>query len=337
MIKSNLRKISMGIFLLSLISLNLNAQEKSQKEFDFNFIPQIDFGILQIEKDTFLYSPSGNLQFKYQKNEGSEINCPDVIAGSLYYGQDFFLENTSGSEGNLFHKLGLFGKVVTGKNTFLFKIDDHGANPFESYKSFEGLLFYARQIIDTDSTQLDIGGGLAATDTGFIIGGFDLFVVPLPMIHFSYINHIINTELEWIGLPDGCMTLFPQSMFHVYLSFALAGFDLPFDIMGDFALSFYPFRDGFLKDLAYISAGVSHEVKKFRIDTKNSIKYDYFTAYGQLSITALTLRGGYAFGGRKIFRGNDSKNIQNYDGGFFATVQAMYKFQSDRQEKDENE
>ena len=292
MIKSTLRKLGIGIILLTLILFNLNAQEKSQRESEFNFIPQINFGILQIENDTFLYSPSGNLQFKYQKNENSEKKGPDVIAGSLSYGQDFFLEKAYGYEDNLYHKLGLFGKIVSG----------------------------------TDSTQLDIGGGLAATDTGLVLGGLDIFVVPLPMIHFSYKNHIIDTELEWIGLPDGKFTLFPQSMLRICSNFALAGFDLPFDIQGDIALCLFPFRTGFLKDLASISAGASHEVKKFRIDTKNSFKYDYFTAYGQLSITALTLRGGYAFGGRKIFRGKDSKKIQNYDGGFFATIQAMYKF-----------
>lgn len=326
MVKSNLCKLAIGIFLLSFISLNMTAQEKSKKESEFNFIPQIDFGILQIEKDTFLYSPSGNLQFKYQKKDGSEKKGPDVIAGSFSYGQDFFLEKTSGYEENLFHKLGMFGKVVSGKNTFLLKLDDHSAKPFESYKSFEGLLFYARKIVDTDSLQLDIGGGFAATDTGLVIRGFDIFVVPLPMIHFSYKNHIIDTELEWIGLPDGYITLFPQSLFRISSNFALAGFDLPFDIQGNIALCFFPFKTGFLKDLASLSVGASHEVRKFRIDTQNSFKYDYFSAYGQLSITALTLRAGYAFGGRKIIREKDCKKILNYDGGFFATIQAMYKF-----------
>ncbi len=118
MIKSTLRKLSIGIFLLSFISLNMTAQEKSKKESEFNFIPQIDFGFLQIEKDTFLYSPSCSLQFKYQKNEGSEKKWPDVISGSLSYGQDFFLEKTSGYEENLFHKLGLLAKLYLVKILF---------------------------------------------------------------------------------------------------------------------------------------------------------------------------------------------------------------------------
>ena len=304
--KSEFRKAFVMIIFTGITLCNLTAE--------FNVIPQLDFGILQLEEDSYIFSPAGSLGFKYTKNEDSVSGGLDVIAGSLSYGQDIFSKEILSYEEKNFHKLGAFGKVVTGKNTFLLKVDGRGAHPFESYKNFEGLLFYARKIIDTDSAQLDIGGGLAATDTGIVIGGLDIFVVPLPMIHFSYKNQIIDTEMEWIGMPDAMITLLPQSIFRIRGSFALACFKLPTDIMGDLALCCYPFRDGFLKDIASLSIGASHEVKKFRINMENSLKYDYFTAYGQLSITALTVRGGYAFGG----------NLNR--GGIFATVQAMYKF-----------
>ena len=318
MIKSTLRRFYLYAAFSLITLFNLHAE--------FNFIPQVDFGMLQLEKETFLYSSSGCLQFKYQKEEDSAAKGPDVIAGSFSYGQDFFSKNVTDYSETHFHKLGLFGKIVFGKKTFLLKLDDRGAKPFESYKSFEGLLFYSRKLIDTDSTQLDFGGGLAATDTGIVLGGINLFLVPLPMIHFSYKNQIIEAEMEWIGMPDAIITVFPQGVLRIRGSFALAGFDLPKDIQGDLALYFYPFTEGFLKDLASISAGTSHEVKKLRINTENSLKYDYFTAYGQLSITALTVRVGYAFGGRRNVRGRDSKYTKAYDGGFFATLQAMYKF-----------
>ena len=324
--KLTLRKLCFGAVFSVFMLAGLSALEKTQKEFKFNIIPQIDFGMLELENNTFMFSPSGNFQFKYQKEDDAAIKGPDVIAGSLSYGQDFFSNHYSIMGQKHFHKMGAFGKLVTGKNTFLLKLDDRGAKPFESYKNFEGLLFYARKIIDTDTASLDIGGGLAATDTGIVLGGFDIFIVPLPMIHFSYKNQIVDAEMEWIGMPDAIITFFPQSMFRIRSSFALAGFDLPTDIMGDLSLCCYPFRDGFLKDLASLSLGATHEVKKFRIDTENSLKYDYFTTYGQLSITALTVRAGYAFGGRQTFRGKDSKNTKDYDGGFFATLQAMYKF-----------
>lgn len=324
--KSTIHKQTIFAILIFLASLNLSAQEKSQKEYKFNVIPQIDFGMFQLENDTLLYSPSGTLMFKYQKEEEAEINGPDVIACSFSYGQDIFSKYDSEINEKQFHKLGLFGKVVSAKNTFLLKIDDRGAKPFESYKNFEGLFFYSRKIIDSNSTQLDIGGGLAATDTGIVLGGLDIFIVPLPMIHFSYKNQFIDTEMEWIGIPDAFITLFPLNMFRIRSYLALAGFDLPKDIQGDIGLCCYPFKDGFLKDLASVSLGATHEVKKFRINTEKSIKYDYFTAYGQLSITALKIRGGYAFGGRQTFRGPECKYAKEYDGGFFLNVQAMYKF-----------
>lgn len=324
--KSTIHKQTIFTILLFLTSLNLSAQEKSQKSFKFNVIPQIDFGMLQLEKDNFLYSPSGTLMFKYQKNEDSDNNGPDIIAGSFSYGQDIFSKYNSEINEKQLHKLGLFGKIVSAKNTFLLKIDNRGAKPFENYKSFEGLLFYARKIIDTKSIQLDIGGGLAATDTGIVIGGIDIFIVPLPMIHFSFKNKIIDAEIEWIGMPDAIVTFFPSNRFRIRSSLALAGFDLPTDIMGDLALCCYPFRDGFLKDIASLSVGASHEVKKFRENLENSLKYDYFTTYGQLSITALTVRAGYAFCGRQTVRVKDLKTTSDYRGGFFATVQAMYKF-----------
>ncbi len=303
--KIALRKICITALLTGFILFNLNAE--------INVIPQLDFGMLQLEGDSYLYSPAASLGFKYSKNEDSLSNGPDLLAGSLSYGQDIFSKKQTGIEERNFHKLGLFGKLVAGKNTFLLKADDRGAHPFESYKNFEGLLFYARKIIDTDSTQLDIGGGLAATDTGIVLAGINIFVVPLPMIHFSYKNQIIDAEMEWIGMPDAIITLFPENIFRIRGSFALAGFKLPSDIMGDLALCCYPFS-GFLKDIASISVGASHEVKKLRINTEKSLKYEYFTAYGQLSITALTVRSGYAFGG----------NINK--GGFFLTAQALYKF-----------
>lgn len=309
MLKITLRKLFIGTLFSGLILFSLNAQETSK----FNLIPQLDFGLLQLQEDSYIYSPAGNLGFKYTKNQDSLSKGPDLVAGSLSYGQDILSNNNSEIEERNFHKLGLFGKVVSGKNTFFLKLDDRGAKPFESYKNFEGLFFYARKIIDTDSTSLDIGGGLAATDTGLVIGDIDLFLVPLPMLHFSYQNQLLDAEMEWIGMPDVIITLFPKNLFRIRGSFALAGFKLPADIMGDFALCCYPFS-GFLQNLASISAGASHEVKKLRIDTEKSLKYDYFTAYGQLSITALTVRAGYAFGG----------NLNR--GGIFLTAQALYKF-----------
>ena len=318
MIRINLKKLCAVLFLGSVFLFNLCAE--------LNVIPMLDFGALQLKNDNYLFSPSGTLMLKYQKNEDSSSRAPDVVAGSLSYGQDIISKGIEDCEEKQFHSMGAFGKLGFGRNTFLLKVTGRGAHPFESYKNFEGLLFYSREFIKNASMTFAVGGGLAATDTGIVIGGIDIFVVPLPMVYFAYKNHIVNTEMEWTGLPMINLTLFPQSMFRVRTSAALAGFDLPTDFQWDCALSWYPVKKEPFNELVSISAGLASNVKKLRINTETSLKYQYYCAYGELSITALTIRGGYAFGGKQIFRTKDSKYTNNYAGGFYATVSGMYKF-----------
>ena len=136
--------------------------------------------------------------------------------------QPAFPEKRRDFEEKQFHSLDVFGKIGFGRNTFLLKVTGRGAHPFESYKNYEGLLFYSRELIKNDSMTLAVGGGLAATDTGIVIGGIDIFVVPLPMVYFAYKNQFIKTEMEWTGLPMINLMLFPENMFRIRINAALA-------------------------------------------------------------------------------------------------------------------
>ena len=318
MLKINLKKLGTVLFLLSAVSFKLCAE--------LNVIPMVNFGALQLKDDNYLFSPSGTLMFKYNKPEEDTSNLPDVIAGSISYGQDIISKGLEGFEEKQFHSIGAFGKLAFGRNTFLLKVTDRGAHPFESYKNFEGLLFYSRELIKNDSMTFSVGGGLAATDTGIVLGGVDIFVVPLPMFYFAYKNQLIKTEMEWVGLPMLNLLLFPENNLRVRGIAALAGFDLPTDFQWDLALSWYPLKNEPFNELVSVSAGISSNVKKLRINVENSMKFQYYCAYGEVSITALTIRGGYAFGGKQVLRSNGDKFSTDYDGGFFATISGMYKF-----------
>ena len=313
----NSKKMFTAAFLMCSAFFVMNAQE--EKEFTINVIPVVEFSMLQIEDSNFIYSPSATLQFVRTKNENSNSRGPDKIAGYASYAQDII-------EKMQFHSMGAFGKVVTEKNSFLGKIDIRGAKPFESYKNLEGVLMYGRELVKNDSVTFTVGGGIAATNTGIKIGEIDLFVIPMPMLYFAYSGKIISSEIEWIGLPSVRFVLLPEKMFRLQGSCSLAGLDLPSDLRFDCALCCYPVANGFLKDLFYISAGISNNINKFRIDLKNSIKYQYYCAYGEISITALTIRAGYAFGGKQTFTVNEEKYSSKYNGGIFAAIQGMYKF-----------
>ncbi|MBO4320500.1 MAG: hypothetical protein J5857_08530 [Treponema sp.] len=286
----------------------------------------LDFGILELQDDSYLFSPAGKLQFKYEKDEGEVSNMPDVIAGYFSYSQDIFSAGIEGYEEKQFHGIGCFGKIVFSKNSFLLKIDDRGAHPFDSYKNFEGILMYGRELIKNDNMTLTLGGGLAATDTGLTINDIDIFIVPMPMLYFSYKNEFVKTEVEWIGLPSVNFTVLPEKMFQIRGNCSLAGLDLPGDIRFDCALCCCPLIKTSIGDLVYISAGISNNIKKFRIDIENSLKYQYYCAYGEISATALTVRAGYAFEGNKTLRVQDNKIKDKYDGGFFVSIGGMYKF-----------
>ena len=104
------RKALMMFVFAGIFICNLNAE--------FNVIPQLDFGMLQLEEDSYIYSPAGSLGFKYTKNEASEAGGPDVVAGSLSYGQDIFSDDDLNSEENIFINLGLSEKLLRAKILF---------------------------------------------------------------------------------------------------------------------------------------------------------------------------------------------------------------------------
>ena len=309
----NLKKGCLVLFFSAGFLLALNAQESKKEGIKFSVVPNVKFAMRQVQDNNYIYSPFGSLQFMFEKNEDNSSNMPDLISTRISYVQDIFSKDIPGYDQANFHHLGLFEKVVVGENSFLLKIDGNGAEPFESYKNFEGLLMYGRKLIDTESTTLVVGGGLAATDTGIKLGGVDIFLVPLPMLYFNYIGELLTAEFEWIALPDARFVLFPEKLFRIKADLAFAGFDLPRDINFDTALACYPIKEGSLKDYFYISAGLSHNVEKFRINQESSVKYHYFCAYAEINATAIGARAGYTFGG-------NSRN------GFYLLIQGMYKF-----------
>lgn len=309
----NLKKGCLVLFFAAGFLTALNAQEPEKEGIKFSVVPNGKFTMRQVQDDNYLYSPFGSLQFMVEKDKDDSSNMPDLISTRISYGQDIFSKSIPGYDQANFHHLGLFEKVVTGKNSFLLKIDGKGANPFESYKNFEGLLMYGYKFIDTKSTSLVFGGGLAATDTGIKLGSVDIFLVPLPMLYFNYISELLTAEFEWIGLPNARFVLFPEKLFRIKADLSFAGFKLPVDINFDTALACYPIKEGALKDYFYISAGLSHNVEKFRINQVNSVKYHYFCAYAEINATAIGARAGYTFGG-------NSKN------GLYLLIQGMYKF-----------
>ena len=52
----------------------------------------------------------------------------------------------------------------------------------------------------------------------------------------------------------------------------------------------------------------------------------YFNYSGEINATAISIRAGYAFGGKEILSADGEKSKRDYKGGFYAAIQGMYKF-----------
>ena len=302
------------------------AAQAPAKEFTFNVIPVLGFDMLQLEKESFVLTPSGTLQFMRRKDASSTSRQPDVIAAGASYSQSIFTKKIEGYDERQFHSMSVFAQVAAGKNNFMMQLALSGAKPFDSYKNFNGVLMYGRQLIKTDSITFTAGGGIIAADLGLKIGSFEPFVIPLPLLQFAYNSEYFNASFDWIGLPSVSLTLLPHKMFRFKGSCSLGGFDLPSDLKFDCAVCCYPLTKTKMGDFMSISAGITNSQKGFKIDNKNSLKYQYYSAYGELSLTLITLRAGYAFGGKQTLTAGDEKFKKDYDGGVFATIQAMYMF-----------
>ena len=337
-----IKKVFTTLVIFGITAFTVSAQESGEnnseqiseastvdapeKEFKFNVIPVVGFDMLQLEKESFILTPSGTLQFMRTKNASSTSKQPDMIAGGASYSQSIFTKKIEGYDERQFHSISVFSQVVAGKNTFLLQLAMSGAKPFGSYKNLNGALMYSRQFIKTDSISLSAGGGVIAADMGLKIGGVELFVIPLPLLQFAYTSEYFNAGFDWVGLPSVNFTLLPHKMFRFKGSCSLGGFDLPADLKFDCAVCCYPLTKTKMGDFMSISAGITNSQKGFKIDNDNSLKYQYYSVYGELGLTLVTLRAGYAFGGKQTLTVKKDKFKKDYDGGIFATIQAMYMF-----------
>ncbi len=300
--------------------------EKTAGEYKWFTIPGAGFNMLQLENENFLFNPSVSLQLMGRKNKTSVSKSPDFISFRFSYGLDTFSKGIPRFDEKNYHHINAFSRIASGKDAFLFLVGSNAINPFSSYKNFAGVLMYSREIIKNDSVTFTVGGGLAATDFGVQVWGLDVFVVPLPMVHFSYKSEYFNTFIDWSGLPITQFVLLPKNMFRMNGQFSLVGIDLPVDLKFDFSLRCYPFMNGPLKDGMYISAGLSNNFAKFRIDTEKDFRYQYYCAYGEISVTTISLRAGYNFAGKQIYVLNGESTTSPYESGFFLSLQGMYFF-----------
>ena len=305
------------------VSAEQTSSEESQKPFQNHILTLAGFNALQVEEEDFILTPSLNLQYMRIKNKGVESKQPDAIVIGAGYSWDHFTTGLGPDKIDNFHGINLMGNISAGKNSFTAMVASSGEVPFSSFKTITAGLMYTRQIVQTDNISFVFGGGIMAGDFGLKIKDFNIYVIPLPLFSFNYQNDVFAGGISVMGLPSVSLALFPKSMFRLKGSCGMAGFKSVRDVTFDAALVCYPLWYTELKEMVSVSAGVQNKVAGYTLKDKTSYGYQYYSVYGEINATLVSIRAGYNFDGKKRYEGDEVGDMYK---GMFATVQAMYMF-----------
>ena len=301
-----------------------SVNEGVQKDYANMFIPIVNFKALQTDEKDFVLTPAVNFQYMRMKNEGVEAKGPDALIISGGYSTDYFTKAVGKDEVQYLHNVNLMGNLGFGKNTFVAMLASGGEVPFSSIHVITLGAMYSRELVKTDNVYFSFGGGIIVADLGLKIGDFNIYVLPLPVFSLSYQNDIVAAGLSMTGMPNASVTLFPKSMFRLNGSVGMAGLSSIRDLTFDCSLSCYPLINTAAGDFLSVSGGVMNNVSGFKLKDNTEFGYQYYSVYGEINATFVTLRGGYNFNGKNRYDGDEVGDMYK---GLFASLQMMYFFQ----------
>ena len=316
------------LLISTLVFFNMvigqEATPEQLPEFTSLFIPTAGFTYSRFSPDNYMLQPSAGLQFMRKKNN-LEVSGPELFALGANYSQAYFKEGLCGTDTDSLHSISLMGNLMAGKNTVMLSVSSEAELPFSSFKNITGLAMYTRQLFKNDSITFGLGGGIIVNDFGVKIGDVDIFVIPLPLIYFTYSlkTDFLQAGLNIISLPSIDFTFFPEALFRLKGSASISGINSVYDIMFNGCLACYPLKYTAAGDLLSISAGVKNTKNTFSMADSKRRGYQNYLAYGEINAGFLVVTGGWNFGGHEIL---DKDITDPCNGGFFASVTGMFAF-----------
>ncbi len=284
---------------------------------EVHLIPLAGCKYLQTAEDDYLLSPSAGIQIM------NIVPDSGALSASVNYSLDYYNRGFGDEKIKKLHGINLMGSYSWDKNGVTVMLNSKGEVPFSDVKTLTGIALYTRQIVKTDSFSFVFGGGIAAGDLGKSVKDVNLYALPFPVFSLGYHNDIVSTSLSFMGTPGFNLVLFPEAIVRFDGTVALAGFDSAKDLTFDCALKAYPFKNTAAGEVISFAAGVSNTIETYKLANKDEYGFQYYSAYGELNATFLTLRCGYNFNGSKIFNKEVKGDMYN---GIFASVSAMFFF-----------
>jgi hypothetical protein len=174
-----------------------------------------------------------------------------------------------------------------------------------------------------------LGGGIAVGNFGIETDdGKNWPVIPVPLVRVNYHSDLLEARFEFLTAPNLTLSLTPGDGVRLTGDFRMDQLRDARDIIFEISLSYRPYsarkEQG---DLAGLSIGFKNDnYGAFHLEDKDEddeIEVHYYSLFAAIDVSVLKISGGYAFGGRSLYRETIKEDMGE---GFLISAQCMFHF-----------
>ncbi|MCK4311433.1 MAG: hypothetical protein KAW88_01720 [Candidatus Cloacimonetes bacterium] len=316
------KDLLISLIIIFTLTMPLVAQNEQEKD-GVHFIPLMKYDFLSLDSQN-ICSPS----------IGLVVMSDNVLFVGLYTRHSFD-EPLLFDYPGVYHSIDVLLDGRKNRHQYLGIFKSESDQPvYGGLKTFQTAVAYGYELVQRQNYSLVLGGGLAVSDFGIELSNGEPWpLIPVPLIRMKYNSKCIETKFEFLTSPNLDLTIGPKSQFRFIGECRMDQFrdirDLIFEC--SLAYRFFPVEHP-MGDFAGISVGVKNDnygafnlgsYDTVDFEEEESIEVHYNAVFGMIDFTLLKITGGYAFSGRELYRGVDTRDIGE---GYFLSIEGMYQF-----------
>lgn len=285
---------------------------------DVKIIPIVQYEYLNLTSQSAQSSSAGIL-----------VQGADVQFAGLYTQHEFKEPLQYGFPGR-YHTIDTLLDGKLGRHQYIGIFKSASDQPVTGdINTFEAAAVYGYEMINKPNLSVVLGGGIAVGNFGIEKDdGENWPLIPVPLVRVNYNSDLLEAKFEFLASPNLNFTLSPGNHMRLTGDFRMDQFRDARDIIFEIALSYRPYSiQNELGDFIGLSVGFKNDnYGAFHLEDKEekeSIETHYYSLFATVDVSVLKISGGYAFGGRSLYRETIKENIGE---GFFISVQCMYSF-----------
>lgn len=181
---------------------------------------------------------------------------------------------------------------------------------------------FGHDVIATDRCSLTLGGGVAIGDFGLEgPGGMDVCAIPVPFVRFRLERDFWALSFDFLTGPNLSFVIGTKSRVRLVGETRIDQLRDARDILFDAAVQYRLFGESSpMGDFASVALGFRNADAGIDRANGESVSIQYLAPYAKADFGIAQLTAGYAFAGRAITNGGETRAIGN---GPFVGLQAM--------------